>query len=492
MKKRTDKRLRNLAILGGVLVLLIAVFAAVKLAMKAKEDGESTVSATEAYTVALLDPQTLTGIKLSVRDSEELVFSLKDDATGWVWSADETVPLDNSAFANVVTALNGATSQYRFAEVPADGLAAYGLDDPRIRVDFSFSDGTGYSGSVGDYNAFSGGYYYSDGSDPGTVYVIPASSGDMLDLAIDDFILWEEPPELTAAGIRSVTFEKGGSKTVFTYYPSGKAGFYTDSFKWFVSVDGGEESPVSPSAGDSLVSALTSFGFAGCSAFRADTDYSAYGLDDPLRMTVAYTESETVTDSTSGTSSTVKKDAEWVLLLGSREGDEGDGNFFCRTESTGLVYTALWSDILGTLSGGDMTKILPAELVLFNPSMTDKIELSAGSVSLGVVITHGDSGDTYSNASGADLNYSAWSALADLLNGTSASSFSSLVEADPSVVSDVPVFSADFTFGDTVAKLNILPYSQNWYRVTFFGRDDQLITAEDLGELTTALEAAAG
>ncbi|MBO7360282.1 MAG: DUF4340 domain-containing protein [Clostridia bacterium] len=485
--KKNSKRLRNIIILAGVLLLLIAVFLAIKLG--SREDGEETGTQTEAYTVANLDPQTLTGISLAVKGSDELVFTLKDDQTGWVWSGDGTVPLDNNAFANVVTALNGATSGHRLTGVTAEESESYGLSDPRVRIGFSFSDGSVWSGLVGNYNSFSKGYYFTTGEDGSTVYLISESAGNSLMLDISDFLLRDEPPEVTAAGIRTLTFEKGGSSFVYSYYPSGNPDCYTDSFRWFLSVDGGAEIPVSPALGDRLASAMTSLYFDDCLAFRSDTDLSAYGLDDPVRMTLAYTVSETVSDSTTGTETTVKKDAEWVLLLG---GSDEDGALYVKTESSNLVYTSGYSETLAVLSGGDLTKIRPSELVLFNPSMTDRIDFSAGSTSLGVVITHGDSGESYSNASGADLNYTEYSALADRLTGTAASSNTSLVESDPAVLSDTPVFGAVFTFGETVAELKITPWSQNWYRVSFFGRDDQLITAGDLEELTAALEAAAG
>jgi len=244
--------------------------------------------------------------------------------------------------------------------------------------------------------------------------------------------------------------------------------------------------PVSPSLGDELVTALTSYGFSGCVSYRTGADISAYGLSDPLKMTVAYTASETVTDSTSGTSSTVTRDASWTLFLGSA--DES-GTLYAKTSDSDLVYTSLYSGTLSLLSGGDLAKIRPAELVVIDPASTDAIEFSAGGSKLKVLITHGDSGEVYSDASGAELDYTGYAALADLLAATAASSNTAYVEADPAVISADPVFSAVFTFGENTSALTLTPYSQNYFRASFLDRDDQLVTREDAEALIAALAA---
>ena len=148
-----------------VLALLVIVYL-VASPMWSEDEADET-SAEPTHTVAVIDHTTLVGLDLNV-GGESLSFALNDKATEWDWSEDAEVPLDNVAFATLVTALNEAGSKYKLENVTDEQLAEYGLTEPAIIVKFSFSDGTVKEYKIGNLNSFNGLYYLSESGAPNT------------------------------------------------------------------------------------------------------------------------------------------------------------------------------------------------------------------------------------------------------------------------------------------------------------------------------------
>jgi len=477
------KQLKNLIIVSVLLVVLIAGYLIAKNLTSSGETDSTTSAETEAYTVANVNSSTINAIDITVKvtgDSTEIRsmhFDLKEDATGWTWDGDTAVPLDNTVFAKLVTALNEAVSGYRLTDVATGDLASYGLDSPFIEIVFGNSDGTESSYKVGSYNGFSSSYYFADAADQSTVYTISDSVVSELNKTVYDFVLWDTLPEITSSGIKTITVEKGTDTIVYSYLPSGDSSCYTSKYTWFMSVNGGTPVTVSSALGDKIASALTSAEFTDCIAYRSDTDYKTYGLDAPAMFTVAYTYKETVEDSTAGTSTEVTKNDSLVLLFGS---ETGDGRQYVKLEDSGLVYTISDSSVYSTLIEADEFAVRPSEILNFSPENSGSVKLTADGKTLEVSFTKEDASYTYKDVSGAELNYDKYSDIIDALNGTSATSDSKLIEADAAVVSDTAVFTATFDFGDgKTGELKITPYTSSYYKVSFLDRTTQLITADD-------------
>ncbi|MCQ2426825.1 MAG: DUF4340 domain-containing protein [Clostridia bacterium] len=402
-----NKQIRNILIILAVLAAAAGIYLIAR-SLSNGSDGSETSAPSEEYTLPPVDQTKLTEISITVRkigesaEIRKLGFVLKEDMTGWEWTDDKSVPLDNQVFADIVLAVSGKASDYRITEVAEESLPKYGLDTPFIEASFGYSDGSAYNCKIGSFNAFSDSYYFMDGKDPSVVYTISSADAEVLDKTIADFVLSEKAPEITSSGITSVSVEKDGHKTVYSYNPQGVAGYYTDEYKWSLSADGAEPFPISSDVGNRIVSAITSAGFSECVAFRADTDLSAYGLDKPVKMTVAYTYTEKVSDSTSGQSQDVRKNGEWVLLFGSA--DE-NGELYVKTESSALVYLMEDSALYSMLIDADALALRPAELVVINPDKLDGVSFSASGKTLRVLYEKSDAKVVFKDADGAELKY---------------------------------------------------------------------------------------
>lgn len=485
------KRGLKLIIMAVVLGLLLGAYFIAK-RISEKHDGEDTPAETESYGVTALEAEKLTSLR--VRRTEngedgasvtELSFRLSDDKTKWLWSEDESVPLDNVAFANIVTALNESSSPVKMTDVTDEELKTYGLDNPHIVVTFGFSDGSGYTAKVGKYNSFNSLYYYSDSNDS-AVYMVSEAVNDSLSVGIFDVLLYDTLPELTSSNITSLTYEKGDRKLVYKYYPGGNPADYTDAYNWYVSVNGAKETAVAKNIASDLTDALVNRKLLDAVAYNKSKD-AEFGMDAPGKLVIAYQKTEKIEDSQTGSSSEITTPAEYTLYFGSQ--DE-DAYYYVRTQDSDLIYTLTLSDTFYDILEEDGRRILPDELGSFNDTFIDRVVFKAGEKTVDVKLTHADGTTAYTLASGETADLEKYTELMAKL-GTGATSYTSVLEADPSVGTDI-IASAEFTFnsGDVKsAVLEIRRYSGSYARVSFMGRDDQLITADEAEAIASLIAA---
>ncbi len=490
MKNRT----RKLIILAAAVAVLVGVYFAVRAVVsRTGEDGPGDDSRA-SYTVAGLDSESLASLKLRVRSGDgesvsvtEMEFRVRDDKTGFEWTADPEVPLDNTKFVDIVTALNDTMSGTRMTDLTADELRLYGVDDPAITATFTFSGGRTYTCGVGSLNAFNGRYYFTTTDDPGAVYMVGSDVRDALDVSIYDVLSFDELPEIGTSSVRKITWEKDGRKLEYTYYPSGNSADYTTGYNWYLSVDGAPAFAVDKGFGTDIEQAVSERMLLEAVAYDNSRD-AEYGLDAPGTLRIDYIVSEEITDSETSAGSTVTREASYVLQLG---GVDEEGCIYVRTPDSRTVYLISHSDAFAQMTDPDEDLVRPGEIISPEISRIDSITFSGGGKTLAVELTHVDGTTTYRLADGSALDYEKYSALMDALTALSATSFTSVLEADPSVPQDVE-FSVAFRFnaGDvSEAVLEIRGYTESYRRAVFMGRDSQLITAEAARGLSELLEA---
>ena len=487
------KRAKNLVIMAAVLAVLAGVYLVVgNIVKQSEESGDDTTE--EGYAVTALDASTLSSMKVKITASDdsgttitELSFSLSEDETKWLWADDESVPLDNTAFANIVTAINDSVSPVKLENVTDEEMADYGLASPAIEVTFGFSDGTGYTAKLGDYNSFKGMYYYMDSNDPDTVYMVDSTVEDYLDVSIFDLLAYDELPEISSAKITSLTYTKGDRELVFTYYATGNSDDYTDAYNWYLSVNGAEEFAISASLGDDITSAITSRTLLDAVAYNTSND-AEYGMDAPGKLVISYMRTDTITDSTTGSETEITTPATYTLYFG--DTDE-DAYYYVRTQDSNLIYTISYSDEFFDMFEEEGRNLRPTELVNLNDTYLDGVVYTAGTSVLEVKLTHADGTTAYTLANGETLDFDKYSEIAETLAGITATSYTSVLEADSSVGNDL-IFSAKYSFNSgsrSEGTLEIRKYSQSYAVVSFMGRDDQLITMDEANSLAALVAA---
>ena len=313
----------HLLILLGVLILLIAGY----LVLTSVNSTEEDTSADDAlsgntYNVCAVDQNTVYRISYTA-DGHTYSFALKEDATGWSWDEDPTLPLDNLYFANMVTVCQSLTSTVRLTDVSPAELTDYGLGEDALRIFFA----DGVSGErayrVGAYNSYNGLRYFCLEDSPSTVYMVDAAVADAFILTPYDMIaLPTLPTDITPANLVRLTLTPAAGSTlqtlVCTYYAGGKTDGERDV--WYISINGGQEQALDASLGNDLSTALTTMAFSQMVSYRAD-EQSAFGLDAPVTVTVDYKVTQNFQDETTGKTTSVNLDRSFSLLLGNIDSD---------------------------------------------------------------------------------------------------------------------------------------------------------------------------
>ena len=342
-----NKKVIQLLALLGVLILLVVGYLVLTSVTEPEEDtAVDDALAGNTYNVCAVDQKTVHRISYTA-GGREYVYSLKDDATGWVWNEDPTLPLDNLFFANMVTACGALTSTVRLTDVTAASLVEYGLADNALRL--VFADGVGERAyRVGAYNSYNGMRYFCTESDLTTVYMVASTVADAFAYTPYDMIkIPDLPTDITAANLVHLTMTPAEGSLwkplVCTYYSGGKAEGERDV--WYISVDGGEEKPLDATTGEALSTALTTMAFSSLVSYKAD-EQAALGLDTPTVMTVDYKVTQNFQDDSTGKTTSVNVDKSFTLLLG--DIDTADGLLFATVEGSPLTCK-LMGDVFGEL-----------------------------------------------------------------------------------------------------------------------------------------------
>ncbi len=456
-----------------VLVLLLIVYL-VASPMWSEDTPEDT-SGDETYAVATIDHTLLVGLELT-QGEETLSFSLNDKATEWDWSENGEVPLDNMAFANIVTALNNAKSKYKLEGSTSEQLGEYGLTEPSMKVKFSFSDGSSKEYFFGNVNSFNGLYYICEASAPSTVYMVDASAKTSLELEIYDFVLEETPPAITEAKVNEVVYSPANDEflTTFSYHPSGRKGEYTDRYEWFYSIKHPAMSvapagyPLDSSVADTLADLVTGITFEEC----VGLDYTSgdYGFSEKNNIVISYNAAEGETE--------VLQKKEYVIYLGSQT---EDGKLYAHTADSKLVYLLGASDEWVSVLSATRAQLLPDEVWLPNYEFVDSMTFTAGEKSIKIEVKNTDGNTSFKSDASNDSE--AVSALVKALENLTAKSNVEYLADDTSLVEPDEMFAVEIAFntGDAT-KLDMIveKYSQNYCLVNFNGRADQLVTLEDV------------
>ena len=456
-----------------ILVLLLIVYLVASPMWS--ESGVEDSSADETYAVATIDHTLLVGLELTEGD-ETLAFALNDAATEWTWSENGEVPLDNMAFANIVTALNDAKSKYKLEGTTSDQLGEYGLTEPSMKVKFAFSDGSVKEYFLGNYNSFNGLYYLSEAASPDTVYMVDAAVKDSLSLDIYDFVLNETPPAITAAKINNVVYYPADDEfySTFSYHPSGKSGEYTDRYEWYYSIDHISMSsipagyPLDSSFADVLADIVTGLSFEEC----VGLDYTSgdYGFSDAHKIVISYS----VDEAENG----VLQSKEYVIFIGSQT---EDGKLYAHTADSKLVYLLGSSDEWASVMTSGRAELLPDEVWLPNYEFIDSMTFVAGEQSVKIEVNNTDGKVSYKSDASDDSE--AIAALIKALENLTAKSNVEYFKDEASLVEPTELISVNIAFntGDaSTLDIIIERYSENYCLVNFNGRADQLLTLEDV------------
>lgn len=321
-----DKKLRNILILGGLLVLLCAGYAVAGLVFKEDIPEDETAAETTTEEVAFLSvtEDGLTALTYTYDAdgdgvAETWSYSRSADGKTWHWADDPAVPLGSSSFYGYSSVLYGIKAVSTITEVTEAQFAEYGLDKPVKTVTFTDKVGGSQSFCIGAYNTYNGTYCAYKNGDKTTVYLLDGAFYAEFERAVEYLVYHDDLPAFKPEGLKSLTLTQGEHTVILTRESDedGKA-------VWFRSVNG--EAPVTVAAdlAKSLELLVGDMDYLACLSVHR-SEFSEYGLhENTTRMTVVYTK----------TVSGVTEELTFGLTLG---GTDQYGYYYANPEGTNLT-----------------------------------------------------------------------------------------------------------------------------------------------------------
>jgi hypothetical protein len=313
------KNAKPLIILCGVLAaLIIGLFAVRAIISRSEQKSEQQAQDSIIYVGNIENAASVT---FNDSDGQSLTFVLQDEQ--WLYQQDTDFPVKQTYLTRIADLINGCTATRVFEN--AD-LSEYGLDTPANTITAVDADGQSLTLNISEKK---GDVCYASDSD-GKVYVVSTNFVTYTSYALLDFAQTDTFAQADEDELSSVEISRG--ETSLTLTP--KSGLYTDDISWYVTA-GGEETRTDSITldGDSSATAivknalnvLPSYRSSGVADYKPDDEQrTLYGLDQPVNVTFAYTDSDT------------GEQSEFTILIG---GQNESGLWYFTVPDSDLVYT---------------------------------------------------------------------------------------------------------------------------------------------------------
>lgn len=185
-----EKQKKQLLILGIVLLVLVGVYAGIRVYNDKQSEKEAAAAEAETVSVTDLAVEDVTAFSYML-DGEKLSFTKNGDA--WQYDGDTNLNLDESALETMLSKVTSITATDSLSEY--GDLSEYGLDEPSNVITITTAEGT-VTLSVGTKNAITSGYYMMR-DDSTTLYLVNATAATGCSRTLDE--LTAEDTEETEA-----------------------------------------------------------------------------------------------------------------------------------------------------------------------------------------------------------------------------------------------------------------------------------------------------
>ena len=460
MKRQT----KTLLILAIVLVLIAGGYFLLR-AMNAKEEQSQ-----ETEENILLAAQSLTALDVT-REDETLRFVKEGDV--WSYAPDASFPLDAEAFAEVTAALEKVVSKRVVEETP-DDLSRYGLDTPTAVLKTTSQDGGTATLKLGAANDDAWGYYVMVGDDP-AVYLVSKTDCKALDFKLYDVLKQDVPPTIISTSINLMRIRNGENTTSLYYNEDSSDKVYSFSFTWFL--DEALSRAADATKAGLIADEVCALDFESCVNYSASGEALApYGLAEPAGEALIRYEAST-------TDGGLEK-KEFTLYWGDRFEQEGQEYVYCRMSDSNMVFTELVSDLNQLLESSEQD-CLPTEICAVRIATIDEVEITVdGTKTKGSAKRDEEDNTTY-YINGEEADKQAFVAMYTLLTNLHQESTAKEPAAGEQVILQIRFLRNTQTFQDLTLK--VFTYDENFYRVEFNGRGDQLINRRQIDKFITAL-----
>lgn len=242
--------------------------------------------------------------------------SLTKSSGEWKNADDDSCPIDGTAAAALAEAVASVQATDRIEDVT--DFAQYGLEDCPFTVVAGAGDNI-VTYEIGNAAATGGQYVRLNGED--TVYVETGALAPAFQIALDDVLALESPPQ-DIDQVTGLAVETDVGTYELRYLSDAADVWYTSADPWFLMDEAGEPvRALDTEAVQSLLRQATELRLTGCQDWNAE-DLAPYGLDEPQgTVLVGYLSQEGKQDS-------------FVLEFG----DYSAGDVYVRLAGSKMVY----------------------------------------------------------------------------------------------------------------------------------------------------------
>lgn len=447
------KKIRNLIVVFLLLAILVAGYFAISFFLKSEDGGENTPS----IKASEIDTALIKGFSYSYAGK---AMSFYIENAEWKDESNPSTPLKQSPISTMCGNLGNVIATRK---VPSDkdSLSEYGLDDPTMTINITLTDGGKRVYKIGGLNEVVNGYYFMT-SESEDVYLITDSLLLSFTKTLDDLIMLEQLPVITADVVSSVSMKEDGVSQLFSLDGSDLR-YYYYQYSYFRFMNG-ETKPIDSVQGKQLFEKASALSFISYADYTDDEKkIAAYGLDaeNAFIMRVEYIEYLDSNDDVT-TTTPFKVTKEFILYIG----NEADGEtYYARMDESNMICKISKADIdmLKSYMSSDLTS---RDVFGVNADTIESMDINFDKKSYKVVYSESDNSYTIGNKK---VSAEVFAKLLDMLSALHADKFVSSEQSGQNVFSmDIKRYTNEVTF-DTYKqiKLDIYEFDQDYYIADF-------------------------
>lgn len=312
-------------LIAGIVILLILIGVYIGLKVAGPKEKEEQ---TEEKEITAFEVEVENVSQVSIENDGVLYTFVKEEDT-WKYAEDENLPLNQDIISNIISGLTSVKAQRELTDV--ENFADYGLSEPKLRATITAKNNEQTVLNFGDDNEAISGTYMSIGNNE-KIYLVNSSLKTDLQFEKNDLAKMEELPQIAVGNIKKIEISsESGVKTLQEEEVGGL---------WTLYKEDGSQVSVDTSKVNDYMNYFSSLSLMKFISYDI-SDLSAYGLDNPKKITVSYEEeqeSEDASEETKGEDAEeepIMVAKEFVLLIGST--DE-DGNYYVKTADSSYIY----------------------------------------------------------------------------------------------------------------------------------------------------------
>ena len=465
-------------LIAGIVILLILIGVYIGLKVAGPKEKEEQ---TEKKEITAFEVEVENVSQVSIENDGVLYTFVKEEDT-WKYAEDENLPLNQDIISNIISGLTSVKAQRELTDV--ENFADYGLSEPKLRATITAKNNEQTVLNFGDDNEAISGTYMSIGNNQ-KIYLVNSSVKTDLQFEKNDLAKMEELPQIAVGNIKKIEISsESGVKTLQEEEVGGL---------WTLYKEDGSQVSVDTSKVNDYMNYFSSLSLMKFISYDI-SDLSAYGLDNPKKITVSYEEEQESEDASEETKEEEEEEEpvmaqkEFVLLVGNA--DE-NGNYYVKTADSSYIYTMAAStvDEMMNLASDELVSSLVTDYSLADLDKVT-IERTGGTYVLTreeTEVKKGDSEETTTETkyylNDEEIQYEE---ISDFYSKVSGLEWQSMTEGQNGENAEITItFEKEGGIQDKVAYYS---YDENFYLVTKTDGSQMLVNKMKVREMIEAFD----